>query len=146
MIFSARSFILVTIQFLCLGVLFFSGPPVAHHIGSLIIELFSVFLALWAIMVMRAGKLNVFPELRTGARLISRGPYHLIRHPMYLSVILFGLSLILNFFTWFRLGVWVVLCTDLLLKIRYEEKLLVSAILEYKTYRQTTKKLLPFIF
>ena len=146
MFFSARSFILVTIQFLCLGILLFTGPPVAHHKGFLIIELFSVLLALWAILVMRAGKLNVFPELRTGARLITRGPYHLIRHPMYLAVILFGLSLVLNFFTWLRLGVWIVLCIDLLLKIRYEEKLLVSGIPGYEAYMQTTKKLLPFIF
>ena len=146
MIFSTRSFILVTVQFLCLGFLLSTGPPVAHRIGFMIIELFSIILAMWAILIMRAGKLNVFPELRTGARLITHGPYRLIRHPMYLSVILFGLSLTLNFFTWFRLGVWIVLCIDLLLKIRYEERLLVSGIPDYEAYIRSTKKLLPFLY
>lgn len=146
MVISVRSFVLVTVQFICLGVLFFTGSPFAHHAGFLIMELFSVFLALWAISVMRAGKLNIFPELRTGSRLITSGPYYLIRHPMYLAVILFGLSLVLDCITWIRLVVWIILCIDLLLKIRYEEKLLISNIPGYTAYKQATKKLIPFLF
>ncbi len=146
MAFSAKSIVLVTIQFLCLGILLMTGPKIATQTGILLLEVFSIILGLWAIFSMRSGKLNVFPEVRTGAILITKGPYRWIRHPMYLAVILLGLSLLLNDFSWWRAGVWGILCMNLLLKIRHEEKILIVKIPEYSHYIQSTKRLIPFLF
>jgi len=75
MILSAKSMVFVTVQFLCLGILLLTGPKIPTHIGFMILEIISVLIAIWAIFSMRSGKLNVFTELRTGAMLISHGPY-----------------------------------------------------------------------
>ena len=108
--------------------------------------LLSAFLGTWAIWVMRKSKLNVFPDVLQGAGLIVIGPYRYIRHPMYLAVIGCGAALLIDYFTYFRLMVFIVLIIDLILKIEYEEKLLKAAFDQYVDYRQVTKKLIPFIY
>jgi len=95
---------------------------------------------------MRSGKLSVFPDVIQDASLISKGPYKLIRHPMYLAVLLFAGSLILSFFSWFRVAVFILLLADLLYKIHYEESMLTIAFRDYEKYRSGTKKLIPFIY
>lgn len=144
---SLKSVFLVSIQFLCLAALILTGSAIVSATGALVLEIASVVFGIWTVYyVKRIGKLNVFPELRAGARLIYRGPYTWIRHPMYLAVILFGLSLLLDHFSWLRSGIWIILTGDLLLKIRYEEGMILKQFPEYGAYIKATKKLIPFIF
>ncbi len=41
---------------------------------------------------------------------------------------------------------WVVLLIDLVLKLTYEERLLVESFPSYAEYRQHSKRLVPFIY
>ena len=141
-----RSWLLVMVQFICLGIFLFTGPFIVHNRFAFITEIFSFFLGMWAIVAMRTSKLSIFPDVRDGAALISKGPYRFIRHPMYLAVILFTISLLINYFTYLRLMVFILLLADLLLKIEFEEKKLNHAFGEYDQYKKQSVKLIPFIY
>ncbi len=95
---------------------------------------------------MRQSKLNVFPEVRKGTIIIMTGPYRLIRHPMYISVILFTIAQLLDKTTYLRALILIVLIVDLIIKIGFEEKMLIEKFPEYQKYIDGTKKLLPYIY
>ncbi len=145
----ARSFwsvVLVGVQFGSLFILIASGPLFSLRNFIFLLESFSVILALWAIFIMQASKLNIFPDLREGSILIKKGPYRVIRHPMYLAVILFALSLLLMRFNGIRLLTFLVLVVDLMVKIEYEEKLLANDLPGYSNYQKETYKLIPALY
>lgn len=143
---SSCSYIFVFIQFTCLIILGFTGPLIIRNSYFLLMEIAAILLGIWAILIMRAGRLNIFPEILPGAQLIIKGPYRWIRHPMYLAVMLLALSLVLGHFTLLRMCVLFILVFNMLLKIHYEEKLLILKFTAYKEYIGNTRKLIPYIY
>jgi len=101
--------------------------------------------ALWAMIIFKL-KVNVAPEVLKGTILIKSGPYRLIRHPMYFSVISFTLLWVVFDFGYIRLLLWTLLLVVILLKINYEEKILKRHFQDYTEYSKTTKKIIPFIY
>jgi len=90
--------------------------------------------------------LTPFPEPRANARLVTRGPYRWVRHPMYTSVLLIALAWVLDQPTFVRALVWLVLLADLLTKLEYEETLLAHRFPEYVAYRKRTQRLIPRVY
>lgn len=141
-----KSYTLVTIQLGCIAVIAFTGPFFPKNIFFLSIGVAGSLLGLWAIIVMELGRFNITPDVHPNSRMTSRGPYKFIRHPMYTTALLITLAWILNYPTIFRLSIWIVLIFDLIIKLKYEEKLLVNRYKEYRDYQHRTKKLIPFIY
>lgn len=141
-----ESYLLVTVQFGCLAVLLITGPFLAYEPIVICIAGFSILLGLWAIATMSRSKITVFPILKEGAVFITKGPYRVIRHPMYLAIILFAFSLVLEKMNLFRILVMLILVLNLIVKIEFEEKILVQEFKEYKSYKKGTRKLIPFIY
>ncbi len=139
-------YVFVLVQFLCLGLIAITGPLIASNPALLAAEMLGILLGLWAVWVMRIGNFNVTPTVRTGTKLVEGGPYRYIRHPMYASLLLVTLPLVLDHFSMLRLAIWLVLLVDLVLKLRHEERLLASEVEGYSGYMSRTKKLFPFIF
>lgn len=85
--------------------------------------------------------------IKEGHQLITHGIYHIVRHPIYfggcmvvIGVPVYGSSLK-------GLLVMIILILIVLNRIRMEEDLLINEFGEaYKVYKQTTKKLIPFIY
>ncbi|MFI5264772.1 MAG: methyltransferase family protein [Candidatus Kapaibacterium sp.] len=141
-----KSYLLVTVQFLC-AVFFF------YFIGATPLTLFPVILitagiaiALWAMLTMRFGNITVNPIPKDEAKLVMKGPYAFIRHPMYAAVLIAMLGIAINIETWLAYGVWIILFVDLLVKMRFEERLLREKFSEYPEYIKRTKKVLPWIW
>ena len=143
---SVRSYMLVGVQFVCMGAILVSGPWIPGNGWLLTLELSGILLAVWAIFAMRITKVNVFPEVRTGSRLVTNGPYRWIRHPMYTALLLITLALLSESFSYWRGFWWLVLCADLVAKLSYEEKLLGEVFDDYEAYRLRTWRLVPWIF
>ena len=141
-----KSYLLVAIQLTCIAIIAFTGPFFPKNIFFLLIGIFGALLGLWAIIVMELGRFNITPDVHENSRMVTRGPYKYIRHPMYASVLLITLAWLLNYFTIFRFAIWIALFIDLLLKIRFEEKLLSDHYEQYQDYRRKTKRLIPRIF
>jgi protein-S-isoprenylcysteine O-methyltransferase Ste14 len=140
------SYVLVFVQFGCLAGLLYTGPLIAHKPLGKCIEIFSLLLVIWALVAMSKSKVSVFPDLKQGAILIAKGPYKFIRHPMYLALILFSLSVVIDKPYYFRILIGLLLILNLLIKIEFEEKILIKEFKEYGNYIKVTRKLLPFIY
>ena len=140
------SYIYVAIQVLFIILIGATGPIMPRNIAILIGIAIGVFTMFWALWTMRLSNLNMMPDLKHKSILVTSGPYRVIRHPMYASVLLVTLMLVVNHLTLLRLGFWLVLLIDLHFKYLYEEKLLLQKYPEYMDYRNNTKRLIPFIY
>jgi len=140
------SLVLVLSQFICILLIVLSGEYYPRNALVLILMMAGIFIGLWAIYSMRLNRLTIMPDFYTGSRLIDSGPYHYIRHPMYLAVLLFCLSMLVNELNTARVIVYAILVTTLIIKIIHEEKQLLQGLPEYRSYKQRTKRLIPFVF
>lgn len=140
------SYVLVGVQFACMGAILVSGPWFARNEWFFTLELSGGLLGLWAILSMKLQNMNVFPEVRAGSRLVTNGPYQWIRHPMYTALLMIMLALVCESFSYWRGFWWLLLTADLVVKISYEERLLGEAFDDYEAYRLRTWRLVPWIF
>jgi protein-S-isoprenylcysteine O-methyltransferase Ste14 len=141
-----KSYTLVAIQFLCLIALALTGPLVARTPLFLVMELGALLLGVWALLTIHWRDLTVVPDPRRGARLVRHGPYRWIRHPMYATLLLGGLALVLEAPSPLRWGIWLLLLVNLLFKLHYEEGLLAAHFPDYSDYMQNSKRLIPFVY
>jgi protein-S-isoprenylcysteine O-methyltransferase Ste14 len=99
---------------------------------------------LWALSANRPGNFNIRPEPKQGGRLVTRGPYRWVRHPMYLAVLLVTAAFALAGDAWQWLA-WAALGGVLLAKARREERGLALAHPAYADYRARTRAIVPFL-
>ena len=140
-----KSNILVGIQFACIGWLLFTGHLLAMP-PWIWLELTGLGILAWAVVTMKPHRVSPLPEIRPNTKLVTRGPYRWIRHPMYTGVLLTMGALVLDQWTIGRAGVWIIILADLVIKLHYEEGLLRERFPEYATYQQQTRKLFPFVY
>ncbi len=139
-------YFLVFVQFSCLIFVAITAPVISNNVGGLLTESVGIFLAAHAIYVVKIGNVNIAPIVKQNAKLITSGPYRIIRHPMYIAQIIAILPLVIDYFSWYRLAALFILLIDLLVKIEYEEKQLVAHFPEYTEYQKKTKKIIPAIY
>jgi protein-S-isoprenylcysteine O-methyltransferase Ste14 len=139
-------YILVTGQFagifLIAILIHFSSLPKA----SIILAILGVAFGGWAILVMKLGNFHVLPRPVSRSELVKSGPYRYIRHPMYTTVLLVSAALIAGDFSFVKLGIGILLAFCLLIKLEYEENLLVKRFPEYESYKGITKRLIPCVW
>jgi protein-S-isoprenylcysteine O-methyltransferase Ste14 len=139
-------YLLVLIQFSCFAFFIFYCGIIPKQLGGKIIQFSAVLLGIVAIVLMRPGNFSIFPVPKQDAQLVTKGPYRLIRHPMYTAVLLFCFSLLLNRITVSSVAIFLVLLIDLVLKLHFEERLLLSLFPPYAAYMKKTWRLIPFIY
>jgi len=140
-----ESAVYVVIQFASLFVIFLDVSLIPQTIYSVIGTALFLSLGIWAVFIMKFN-FNIAPDIHKNAELVIRGPYKLIRHPMYTSVLGISLCYVIDNFSPFKLVMFAVLSLDLLLKLNYEEKILFKRFVEYNNYTKKTKRIIPFIF
>lgn len=86
------------------------------------------------------------PRPVDGGELVDRGVYGLVRHPMYLAVVLGGLGWSLLSASPASLLGTVALFAFFDLKSRREEAWLVEAYAGYEAYRQRTHRIVPAVY
>ncbi len=139
--------LLVIVQFVSLVLLALSARILPESYLSLVLYMASAVTGMFALQAMRRSKLRISPKVHPEAKLVTNGIYRFIRHPMYLSVILMGAGMLVNQYTPLRIGIFMTLVTDLLIKMMYEERMLRKRFGDdYVEYKKHTKRLIPFVF
>jgi len=139
------SHIFVSLQVIFVLILAFTGPVIPDDKVLLAIEILFAVFALWAMKDFKF-RFSIMPEPKRDGELKTSGPYRIVRHPMYSSLIFITLIWLINSFSVFRLIIWICLILVLNYKAAYEEKLLSEKHPEYVSLITKTKKFIPFIY
>jgi protein-S-isoprenylcysteine O-methyltransferase Ste14 len=90
---------------------------------------------------------SVQVELQEGHRLVTDGPYRLVRHPRYSGILLFLPGIALVFRSWLGLALAAPVLLVLLWRIADEEALLREAFgAEWDGYARRTRRLVPLVW
>jgi protein-S-isoprenylcysteine O-methyltransferase Ste14 len=82
--------------------------------------------------------------LQEGHRLITGGPYRIVRHPRYSGIFVMGIGQSLLFRSWIGVGFTVAAMALVLLRIRDEEVLMEREFgAEWEAYGRRVKRLIP---
>ena len=147
---------LVALQFAlmgALGLLALAGlrtPPTGAMAALAVAGVALTFvLAAWTLAANRPGNFNIHPSPRDGGRLVTRGPYRWIRHPMYTTVLVAGaVAVLLSDRAWLGLAAlcWAALVAVLAAKARLEEAWMTEVHPAYADYRRHTRCFVPWLW
>ena len=138
--------IFVLIQFTLLFYMAFITSWKNFSMAALIIITSALVIGVWAILAMGITNLTIFPAPKKNIKFTTTGPYKWVRHPMYSSVLLFSLGMLVMNPVWVMILAYFLLLLDLVLKLRYEENKLLHKLEEYKEYQSKTYRIIPFIY
>ena len=137
---------LLILQFLCIGYIVFTGPIVTSNIAVLSLEVFAVFLILWTLWTIKFDKFSLLSQSTKKTRLVPKGPYVFIRHPIYTSLIILSSTWVFSLITVPRIIVWIVLMVTIFLTIGHYESILSKKLSDFGLYKQRTYRIIPFIY
>ena len=143
---SLRSYIHVTTQFICIAFIIIVRNLTGNLYIIEILILAGIILGLWSAWAMRKSDLTIFPEPGNNFNLITHGPYKVIRHPMYTALFIVLIPLVVFDFSFYRFSVLIVFSINQILKLLYEEKLLIMKNPAYIIYMGSTWRLVPILF
>lgn len=114
----------------------------ALYLASLLLLIAGTALAIWALLVL-GRSISLLPQAR---RLVTTGPYALVRHPLYLGEMVAVAGIALQHFS-----AWALLLLALgwalqLQRMKYEERVLSQSFPEYEGYMARTARLVPGVY
>jgi protein-S-isoprenylcysteine O-methyltransferase Ste14 len=149
---SAYGWILVSAQFVLIGILIFQLLKTAVT-PSIVVQfiagaVFLVGLALFAFTQYfnRPGNWSVHPLPKSNGQLVTTGPYKLIRHPMYSAALLCACAVAVWTFSWVSLLCTVALIVVFAQKIKIEEREMAAKFPDWADYTSRTKRLIPKVW
>jgi protein-S-isoprenylcysteine O-methyltransferase Ste14 len=100
-------------------------------------------LALWGLLSI-GGEMSSQAEVRADTELVTTGAFGLVRHPLYLSILLLWAGASVALLSWFMAACTIVLVPPFVARSRLEERLLVDHFGDaYRRYADRVPLLLP---
>src|SRR5579862_6665955 len=112
------------------------------YLVSLLLIISGTSFAIWAGLVL-GRSISILPEAR---RLVTWGPYAVVRHPLYLGEIVALLGVTLQYWSVPALLLLGLLCAFQLQRMKNEERLLSQVFPEYRDYAARTAHLVPGLY
>lgn len=134
---------LVAAQFCLIGtIVWLVGIPEPAPLPALLAAA-GALLGLWTLAHNRPGNFNIRPHPKTGACLVTGGPYRWMRHPMYTALMLFLAGVLVAAPSVVGWGAFAALAVVLAAKARLEESLLRRRFPGYAGYAARTGRFVP---
>ena len=135
-------------QILLIVLLFYFGnfAQIFKNPSLALIFATGVLLALYSFYNLGLDTFTPFPEPKKEGKHVQSGAYKYMRHPMYLAIVVIGLSLLLSSPSFTAAVIYLLLIYALDAKATLEEGFLTKLHPTYKTYAQKTKKFIPYIY
>jgi len=139
-------------------------PRVTAIVGTFLMSIIAIFpradLGLWVtvvatLLVLLGSILSTFVLARLGRsfsvmaearRLVTSGPYAVVRHPLYLTEEVAMLGLALQFFSPFTLLIFILHLLVQIQRMKNEEAVLRQVYPEYPAYQARTARLIPRLY
>ncbi len=129
-----------------LTLLIFIGPcknlPLWAGILSSFLAIVSNILAVWILFWLGRS----YSILAEGRKLVTRGPYGIVRHPLYLIEMVGTLGVVINFLSWQAVLIFVAQTAMQFARMHYEEKVLKESFPEYEAYAAQTRRVIPYLY
>jgi protein-S-isoprenylcysteine O-methyltransferase Ste14 len=122
----------------------FQNSILANGIVTIIIQILAVMLFFWARVTFGFRSFHAAANPTSGG-LITSGPYHYIRHPIYAAVIYFVWAGIFSHLSLFNVLPGIAATFGLIIRIFAEQKLVTEKYPEYVEYVKSTKYIIPFV-
>ena len=141
-----RSPLLVSLQIALMAAI--AVPIDAHgwNTAATVLVLAAAGLGIWTLTANRIGNFNIRPEPKPGGRLVTSGPYHYVRHPMYLAVLIGMAGFCVGYGTPWRWLALVALIAVLRVKAGVEERHLAAMHPGYDDYARSRKRFVPLLW
>ncbi|HEU5396998.1 MAG TPA: isoprenylcysteine carboxylmethyltransferase family protein [Verrucomicrobiae bacterium] len=115
------------------------------RVAGMVLCVAGFYFTIWARRTL-AGNWSSDVTLKQGHELIRKGPYRIVRHPIYTGLLTMCLATAIAFGCvrfWLALPCWLVAFS---IKIRQEERLMLEHFpAEYPVYQKEVKALVPFV-
>lgn len=136
-------------QFLVImSAIYFSDPSrnaLPLIIISYVVTLFGIFIRVYSVRY-----LGIYyshkARLIKNQKVISTGPYSLIRHPAYLGMIIIHIGIVLAFYNYFTVFIFFFLFIPFLVTRIFIEERMLLRLKGYKEYSLSHKRLIPFVW
>jgi protein-S-isoprenylcysteine O-methyltransferase Ste14 len=113
-----------------------------QYLISLLLIASGTAFAISAVFVL-GRSISLMPEAR---RLITRGPYAVVRHPLYVGELIATAGLAMQFLMPWALVLFGISCVLQFERVRNEERLLIQAFPVYRDYMANTARFLPGVW
>lgn len=122
--------------------LYGSPPGTARQVAADLLLLAGTTCSVWALWFL-GRNLSVIAQARA---VTDRGPYRLVRHPLYTGEMISAFGLALAAGTVAAFAVWLVLCAMQAYRAGREEQILLQVLPAYRTYRDRAPAFVPGLF
>jgi protein-S-isoprenylcysteine O-methyltransferase Ste14 len=120
-----------------------SGEIIPSTGVDILVQVFGLLLIIWSLITIRVSKQS--NNLPKGYFFLNKGPYEILRHPIYAGYLLIMISMVEVEFSFLRFIALLILCICIMFKIIREEYLMKQEVKEYRDYKIKTKALIPYL-
>ena len=109
------------------------------------VQVASLLLAVWARVTFRRRSFHVAANPTEGG-LVTSGPYHFMRHPIYTAICLFTGAGVASHWSWGACACGVLVIGSLVMRMFCEETLVAKRYPEYREYAANTWRMIPYVY